>query len=329
MSNAPIFFAPLKVPVTDPQTGLMSRDWYLFFQAMFLRVGGAQAFTPDDNQITGEMDDATEDGNDIRASVADFERVISSLDEPPLSTDLAELQALSASFSEDPIIARFTAQWDGLTPASGGGAVKFLRADGAWAVPAYPTVPVGANPTASVGPAVVNGVAPTFMRSDAAPPIDLTAAYTWSGTHVFAAGTQTQMTSTATNFNPLAFFATGQAANNKAWMFRFGGSADLLLYAADDTGGPVAAGIALDCKRSGTSISEIDFGNATANPVYQFLGTGLVTVNGDLKVVGKSGFNNTAPIAKPTVTGSKGANAALASVLTALANYGLITDSST
>lgn len=40
------------------------------------------------------------------------------------------------------------------------------------------------------------------------------------------------------------------------------------------------------------------------------------------------GFGATTPIAKPTVTGSKGANAALTSLLTALANYGLITDSS-
>lgn len=40
------------------------------------------------------------------------------------------------------------------------------------------------------------------------------------------------------------------------------------------------------------------------------------------------GFNGTAPIAKPTVTGLKGGNAALASVLSALAAYGLIIDSS-
>ena len=51
----------------------------------------------------------------------------------------------------------------------------------------------------------------------------------------------------------------------------------------------------------------------TATPATQFNGT--------------FGFN-VAPIAKPTVTGSKGANAALASLLTALSNYGLITDSS-
>ncbi len=41
------------------------------------------------------------------------------------------------------------------------------------------------------------------------------------------------------------------------------------------------------------------------------------------------GFLGTAPVAKQTVTGSRGGNAALASVLTALANFGLITDSST
>jgi hypothetical protein len=49
----------------------------------------------------------------------------------------------------------------------------------------------------------------------------------------------------------------------------------------------------------------------------------------NLQIQGNVGFNNSAPIAKPTVTGSKGGNAALASLITALANYGLITDSTT
>jgi hypothetical protein len=44
---------------------------------------------------------------------------------------------------------------------------------------------------------------------------------------------------------------------------------------------------------------------------------------------GNVGFYNTAPIAKPNVTGSRGGNAALASLLTALANQGLITNSTT
>jgi len=46
------------------------------------------------------------------------------------------------------------------------------------------------------------------------------------------------------------------------------------------------------------------------------------------KTGGSIGFNGTSAIAKPTVTGSRGANAALASLLTALANYGLVADSS-
>lgn len=38
-----------------------------------------------------------------------------------------------------------------------------------------------ANPTSKVGPAAVNGTAGTWMRSDAAPAIDLAANYAWSG----------------------------------------------------------------------------------------------------------------------------------------------------
>jgi hypothetical protein len=50
---------------------------------------------------------------------------------------------------------------------------KFLKGDGTW--DNVPAGVVGANPTAEVGPTVVNGVAATFMRSDAAPPLANTA----------------------------------------------------------------------------------------------------------------------------------------------------------
>jgi hypothetical protein len=54
----------------------------------------------------------------------------------------------------------------------------------------------------------------------------------------------------------------------------------------------------------------------------------VIAPGGDpTKIAGQVGFQGTNPIAKPTVTGAKGGNAALASLLTALANYGLITDS--
>lgn len=41
----PIYFAPLTVPFVDLKTGIISREWYLFLQAMFNRVGGVSAPT--------------------------------------------------------------------------------------------------------------------------------------------------------------------------------------------------------------------------------------------------------------------------------------------
>lgn len=76
----------------------------------------------------------------------------------------------------------FTPTLSGAVPLSGGGTTNFLRADGTWAPPA---TAIAANPTALVGPITVNGVATTFMRSDAAPAIDLTATFAWTGTHTF------------------------------------------------------------------------------------------------------------------------------------------------
>ena len=63
--------------------------------------------------------------------------------------------------------------------------------------------------------------------------------------------------------------------------------------------------------------------------MIRILGTGKVNLgNGaPVQLGGSVGFQGNSPIAKPTVTGSKGANAALTSLLTALASYGLITDS--
>jgi hypothetical protein len=66
---------------------------------------------------------------------------------------------------------------------------------------------------------------------------------------------------------------------------------------------------------------------ATLSVTGTFDVTSTATLNGALTHKGASvGFYNTAPIAKPTPTGSRAGNAALASLLTELANLGLITD---
>lgn len=79
--------------------------------------------------------------------------------------------------------------------------------------------------------------------------------------------------------------------------------------------------------------AEMDIGTTVNIPVY-FLQNGAVRMSfpaagGVSFPVGNLGFNGAPPISKPSVTGSRGGNAALASLLTALANLGLITDSST
>lgn len=48
-----------------------------------------------------------------------------------------------------------------------------------------PAIPAAANPTTKVALAVANGTAATFMRSDAAPALDVTITPTWTGAHVF------------------------------------------------------------------------------------------------------------------------------------------------
>ncbi len=74
-----------------------------------------------------------------------------------------------------------------------------------------------------------------------------------------------------------------------------------------------------------TSALQFVVGGASSLQVY----SDQVIVNNAFKHMNFNlGFFATTPVAKQTVTGSRGGNAALASLLTALAAYGIITDSS-
>lgn len=73
-----------------------------------------------------------------------------------------------------------------------------------------------------------------------------------------------------------------------------------------------------------TILCRDDAGNAIATVLTVTRSTGGIGI-GNVPI----GFFGTAPQAKKTVTGSRGGNAALASLLTQLAAYGLLTDSST
>jgi len=93
---------------------------------------------------------------------------------------------------------KFTGASDGLIPVDslGGDGVtqaNYLSETGAWSVPAP-----RANPTASIGLTVVNGTATTYMRSDAAPPLDQAITPTWTGAHIFSAPVTFQVASGTT-----------------------------------------------------------------------------------------------------------------------------------
>lgn len=46
--NKPIYFAPLRVPFVDLQTGLISHEWQLLLQGMFNRIGGTNGASNND-----------------------------------------------------------------------------------------------------------------------------------------------------------------------------------------------------------------------------------------------------------------------------------------
>jgi hypothetical protein len=105
-----------------------------------------------------------------------------------------------------------------------------------------------------------------------------------------------------------AGYFESQRGGLSRWSVEFGGS-------DAETGGNV-----------GTNLRVNAFGDngSDLGPVFD-----LIRSNLSAKFYGPVAFNGAAPAAKPTVTGSRGGNAALASLLTALAAYGLITDGST
>jgi hypothetical protein len=79
-----------------------------------------------------------------------------------------------------------------------------------------------------------------------------------------------------------------------------------------------------------TALGNLLVGTGADNGADRLQVAGNAAISGSLKHTGAAlGFYGTAAIAKPAVVGSRGGNAALASLLTQLANLGLITDTTT
>jgi hypothetical protein len=101
--------------------------------------------------------------------------------------------------------------------------------------------PTGANPTATVGTAVVNGVASTYMRSDAAPAINPAIAPTWTAKHTFsnAGGSANPSLSIAGTVPCLEMSFTSGAVDAKKWNWL--GSANYIAFRAINDAGSAAS----------------------------------------------------------------------------------------
>lgn len=53
--SEPLRFIPPRVQLTDPRTGMINREWYLFFQGVFNRIGGANGSSS--NDLVQDMSD--------------------------------------------------------------------------------------------------------------------------------------------------------------------------------------------------------------------------------------------------------------------------------
>lgn len=142
----------------------------------------------------------------------------------------------------------------------------------------------GANPSVSVGLSAVNGTATTFMRSDGAPALDQSIAPTWTGNHIFAPASGTGITVQAAGPS-IAQIETDQAADSQRWSTRVVSGLWQVVATLDDSS---AARQAFGAQRNAASsaITDVQLGNATNNPTFSFLGTGLASFGGGVTATG-------------------------------------------
>ena len=121
------------------------------------------------------------------------------------------------------------------------------------------SVPVGANPTGTIGLSTVNGSAATFLRSDAAPPLSVAITPTWTNVHTFSsqdvhqagislgiAGTATSgrinsAVTTAAGAIGIYLKPTNTLTGSDRWVFRLDDATGNTLLSAYE-GGPVEFG---------------------------------------------------------------------------------------
>lgn len=86
----PLRFVPPRVAFVDPRTGMITREWYLFLQGVFNRIGGANGASSSDI-VSSLFEDA---GNsEINAMLFELEQALGQTSPPLLTPTTDTLQA--------------------------------------------------------------------------------------------------------------------------------------------------------------------------------------------------------------------------------------------
>lgn len=99
--NEPLKFIPPRVPLIDQRTGLITREWYLFFQGVFDRIGGANGPSTTDLSSSLFEDAGSGETNALLFTAEQaFSQIPPMLDSAPVEILLAELAELRDQVSE-------------------------------------------------------------------------------------------------------------------------------------------------------------------------------------------------------------------------------------
>jgi len=220
-----------------------------------------------------------------------------------------------------------------------GNALKFARVNAGETALEFAdvTVPTGANPTATIGLTANNGVATTFMRSDATPALGVGIVPTWTGIHTFTANTiidgttdaiqlRVQGHSTQTNNLMTLEQSDGtdafQVTNTGATTIGTGGAGDSADYFYDN--GTLAMVMGWDDSANNFAIAPATLGTANYLTLDFTNGLALATTTSQ-----KVGFYGATPVVRQTgcavPTDLATAITAITALRTALNNLGVTT----
>lgn len=119
---------PPRVPLTDARTGLIAREWYLFFLNLFTLVGAGQNTTSISDLLVGpppaepittspnEPNGFTMQGSSLESQVAELNKRVEALEKLPaqieaMLSQLADVNALSPSDGDKLIYNGSVGKW--------------------------------------------------------------------------------------------------------------------------------------------------------------------------------------------------------------------------